>query len=260
MTAIPVVYNDYDTWLHRRDPRAKILLFVSLTSVIYVAPTWEWMVGLAAVGLGLAAVARVSPKWLLALWAIQIPNLLGILVFPAAQRVLAGQPAMAGSFDVGLKLAFSWTAATFVFASVATTMRVTEFTDALRGMKVPEFVCFTVEYIFLLLYVVLGDVFRITDAMKAKGVDIETRNPFRLLRSLPKLAIPCLFAVLRRSNTMMAVLKMRGYPLADVHESRTEMRFGGTDAALVVGGLSVLGIAAAVDFGLLSVPLLPGAS
>ncbi|MFB6146546.1 MAG: CbiQ family ECF transporter T component, partial [Halobacteriaceae archaeon] len=140
MTSIPVVYNEYDTWLHRRDPRAKLLLFAFLTSVIYVAPSWTWMVGLVVVGLGLAAVARVSPKWLLALWAIQVPNLIGILVFPAARRMLAGQPAMAGSFDVGLKLAFSWTAATFIFASVATTIRTTEFTDALRGMWVPEFV------------------------------------------------------------------------------------------------------------------------
>ncbi|MFB6069119.1 MAG: energy-coupling factor transporter transmembrane protein EcfT [Halobacterium sp.] len=257
MTQIPILYNDYDTWMHRRDPRAKILMFAALTSVIYVAPTWEWMAALAVVGLGLAALARVHPKWLAALWAIQIPNLLGIVAFPAAQRMLAGRAAMAGSFDVGLKLAFSWTAATFVFAGVVTTMRVTEFTDALRGLKVPEFVCFTIEYIFLLLYVVLDDVYRIADAMKAKGVALESRHPVRLLRAVPKLAIPSLFAVLRRSNTMMGVLKMRGYPLDDIHESRTELRFGAGDAALVAAGVGVFAVAALANFGVVSVPVLP---
>jgi len=52
-----------------------------------------------------------------------------------------------------------------------------EITDGLRGPGVPEFVCFTLEYVFLLFYVTISDLFRIIDGMKVKGLGIETRNP-----------------------------------------------------------------------------------
>jgi energy-coupling factor transport system permease protein len=260
MNGVPTVYNDYDTVLHRRDPRVKLLVFLSLVLFLYIAPTWQWMVGMAVVGLGFAATARVQPKWLLVLFALQIPNVLGIFAFPAIERILAGQPAFAGSFDFGLKLGFSWPAAMFVSVSLFTTMKTTELTDGLRGLHVPEFLCFTFEYAFLLLYTVLNDLFRIVDGLKMKGVSLETRNPVTLVRNLPKLGVPIVIAVFRRSNTMMAVLKMRGYPLDDLHESRTRFKFDVGDAVLLCGAVAVLVVTAGVNFGFWHVPILPAST
>jgi energy-coupling factor transport system permease protein len=260
MNGMPTVYNDYDTVLHRRDPRVKLLVFLALVIYLYVAPTWQWMLAMVVVGVGFAAVARVQPKWLLLLFALQIPNILGILVFPAIERVLAGQPAFAGSFDWALKLALSWPAALFVSISLFTTMQTTELTDGLRGLHVPEFVCFTFEYAFLLLYTVLNDIIRIADGLKMKGVPIESKNPLKIARSLPKLGVPAIIAVFRRSTTMMAVLKMRGYPLDDLHESRTSFTFDAGDAALLGSAVAVLAVTAGVAFGFWHVPVFPAAS
>ena len=260
MNGVPIVYNDYDTVLHRRDPRVKLLVFFSLVLFLYIAPTWQWMVAMAVIGLGFAATARVQPKWLLLLFALQIPNILGIFAFPAIERVLAGQPAFAGSFDFGLKLGFSWPAALFLSVSLFTTMKTTELTDGLRGLGVPEFVCFTFEYAFLLLYTVLNDIIRIADGMKMKGVTIESKNPVTLARNLPKLGVPAIIAVFRRSNTIMAVLKMRGYPLDDLRESRTRFTFDIGDAALLGGAIAVLVVTAGVKFGFWHVPVLPASS
>lgn len=260
MNGMPTVYNDYDTVLHRRDPRVKLLVFLSLVIYLYIAPTWQWMLVMVAIGLGFAATARVQPKWLLLLFTLQIPNVLGVLVFPAVERVLAGQPAFAGSFDWALKLALSWPAALFISISLFTTMKTTELTDGLRGFGIPEFVCFTLEYAFLLLYTVLNDIIRIADGMKMKGVSIETKNPLTLARNLPKLGVPAIIAVFRRSNTMMAVLKMRGYPLDDLHESRTQFTFDAGDAALLGGVIAVLVVTAGVTFGFWHVPVLPASS
>jgi energy-coupling factor transport system permease protein len=260
MSGVPIVYNDYETVLHRRDPRVKLVVFLSLIIYLYIAPTWQWMVAMAVVGLGFAVTARVQPKWLLVLLAIQIPNILGMFAFPAIERMLAGQPAFAGNFDFGLKLGFSWPAALFVSASLFTTMKITELTDGLRGLGVPEFICFTFEYAFLLLYTVLNDLIRIANAMKMKGVSIETKNPLKLARNLPKLGVPAILTVFRRSNTMMAVLKMRGYPLSGLKESRTSFTFDLGDAALLGGAVAVLVVTAGVQFGFWQVPILPATS
>ncbi|MDY6780755.1 MAG: hypothetical protein SV760_09510, partial [Halobacteria archaeon] len=109
----------------------------------------------------------------------------------------------------------------------------------------------------LLFYVTLSDVFRIVDAMKVKGVDVETKNPIRLARNIPKFGVPVFMSVLKRSNTMMSVLKMRGYSFSGDRELRTELKFDTGDTALLLGTAFVLLGTVAVRLGLLTVPYLP---
>ncbi|MFB6161657.1 MAG: energy-coupling factor transporter transmembrane protein EcfT [Haloferacaceae archaeon] len=255
---VPVVYNDTDTWFHRRDPRSKLGVFVLMLLYMYLAPTWEWMLAMVVVGLGLVIGARVPPLWIGALLALQIPNVLGILAFPAIQRMATGGSAFGGNFDFGLKLALSWQAALLVSASLFTTMELTEITDGLRGLGVPELACFTLEYVFLLFYVTISDLFRILDGMKVKGLGIETRNPIRFARNMPSLAVPMFMSVLQRSNTMMSVLTMRGYSFSrEDRELRHELNFDAGDALLFGTGVVVLGGTVAANLGLIAVPVLP---
>ena len=255
---VPVIYNDTDTVFHRRDPRAKLLVFVMMMLYFYIAPTWEWMAMMVGVGVVIAAVARVPSKWLGVLLLIQVPNTLGILAFPAIERMATGGSAFGGNFDFGLKLALSWTGALFVTASLFTTMELTEIVDGLRSLGVPEIVCFTLEYVLMLFYVTISDLFRIMDAMKVKGLHIETKNPVTFAQNMPRLAVPMLMSVLQRSNTMMSILTMRGYSFSgEGRELRHQPKFDAGDTALVALGFVALVGTAAVNFGVLTVPLLP---
>lgn len=42
-TGVPVLYQERDTVMHRRDPRVKMLLFALLFVFLFIAPTWQWM-------------------------------------------------------------------------------------------------------------------------------------------------------------------------------------------------------------------------
>lgn len=251
---VPVLYTDRDTWLHRRDPRAKLVGLGLLFLLIYLAPTWEWMLGGALLGLGLAAVARVPPKWLGVLVAIQLPQVGTYLLLPMVARALAGQPPLAGSFDFALKVVFSWQVALFSSAAVFTSMRLTELVDGFRGLGAPEVAAFTLEYVLLLFYSTLSDLFRVVDATKVKGLRVETRNPLTLARAVPKLGVPMFVTVLRKSNTLMAILRMRGYSFTERGELRTDLKFDAGDATFVAGCAAVLGVTAAVNFGYLAAP------
>jgi energy-coupling factor transport system permease protein len=210
------------------------------------------------VGVVVAAVAKVPPLWLGALLLLQVPNTMGILAFPAIERLATGGAAFGGNFDFGLKLALSCTGALFVTASLFTTMELTEIIDGLRSLGVPELLCFTLEYVLMLFYVTISDLFRVWDGMKAKGLDVETRNPVRFARNVPTLAVPMIMTVLRRSNTMMSVLTMRGYSFSrGDRELRHEFGFDAGDAALVGAAALVLAAAAGSNVGLLDVPYLP---
>ena len=251
---VPVLYTEKDTFFHRRDPRAKWLLFVCSAAMLYAAPGWPWMVGLALVGLLMAVVARVSWKWLLVLWLLQLPNFFALVLVPASRELLSGNVDLfEGNLAFGLQLGFAWSAALFVSISLFSTMDIDEMTDGLRGLKVPEVVCFTFGYAFLLLYTSLADVFRIVDAMGVKGVSLRTRNPLRFVGNLARLMVPVLFTVIRRASTMMAVLEARGFSFTERPKRKAQYRFGVLDAGLVAVGAAAVGVALSFRLGLLAV-------
>lgn len=247
---VPVLYTEKDTFLHRRDPRAKWLVFVALVMFLYTAPTWPWMVTMALLGLFMAYVAKLSWKWVLVLWLLQLPNFLALIIILAARDLFAGdvQP-FDGSLAFGLKPGFAWSAALFVSISIFSTMDIDELTDGLRGLKVPEIVCFTFGYAFLLLYTSLSDVFRIVDAMSVKGIKLKTKDPFRLVPNLAQLMIPVIFTIVRRASTMMAVLQMRGFSFTEKPKRPMPYNFGFLDAALAAAALTVFGLALAARLG-----------
>ena len=84
-------------------------------------------------------------------------------------------------------------------------------TDGPRGLCVPEFLRLTVEY--TVSSIVRNGVFRIADGPTMKAVGIESENPLTLARNLPKLGVSAIIAFGRRKTAVMAVLKMRGFPL-----------------------------------------------
>jgi energy-coupling factor transport system permease protein len=246
---VPMIYHERETVLHHRDPRAKLLVFALLVMLLYVAPTWQWMAALTVLGLCMAAVARLSWKWVVGLWLLQVPNIISIIVFAASDQLLAGHLPALSELDFALKIAFAWAAALFISVSLFATMQADEIADGLRGLGVPEVICFTVEYTFLLIYVSLNDMFRIADAMKLKGIALETKNPLRLMMSIPRLFVPSVITIFRRASTMMAVLQMRGFSATKQRDRERSSTFDGGDATLVAGGLLVFGAALSARFG-----------
>lgn len=242
MVRVPVFYVEQDTLIHRRDPRVKLLWFILLIAILYMAPGWPWMVALTLLGLIMAALARVPMKWLVVLWLIQLPNFLGLVIIPIGKDLFVGNLAVNENLAFGLRLGFAWMAALFISISLFSTMRVEELTDGLRGVGVPSVICFAVGYSFLLLYLSLNDIFRITDAMKIKGIRLETKNPIRLMLNLPRLMIPAIFTIVRRATTMMAVLQMRGFSFTKSRKKLTLPKFDLGDAAFLMSGLLVFGL------------------
>jgi energy-coupling factor transport system permease protein len=188
-------------------------------------------------------VARVPPKYLLwALVIVQLPNFIGILSIPLIEAWRAGELTFNKEIADGLKLVFAWAGSLLLTFGLFSTMNVEELTDGLRGLRVPEVACFSVGYAFLLLYLSLSDIFRITDAMKMKGVDLETKNPLRLLAAMPRLMIPALFTTVRRSTTMIAVLEMRGFSFSKPRPKRKPRKFDAGDAATLLCGFLIFSI------------------
>jgi energy-coupling factor transport system permease protein len=130
---------------------------------------------------------------------------------PAGKLLLSGHFEMNDDIEGGLRLILAWTGSIFVSVSLFSTMDSNDVTSGLRGLGIPTVVAFAVGLSYRLLFVTLKDILQIADAMKIKGVDLETRHPVRFIRNALKLSLPVLFAVVRRAPTLMAALEMRGF-------------------------------------------------
>lgn len=246
---VPVLGTEHDTLLHRRDARVKLVLFGLLVAVLYAAPSWPWLAGLAAFGLVLAYVARVPPLWLTVLWILQIPSIIGFFLIPVLTEFLgAGAMNLEGEIAYGLRLVLAWAAALFLSITIFSTMRVNELTDGMRGLRIPEVVCFAFGYAFLLLYTSLNDIFRIVDSLRIKGVDFESKNPLVILRNASRLLIPALFTTVRRAATMMAAIQQRGFSFTQRRPRVTPVKFDAGDGVAAVLGVLVLAVVLGARF------------
>lgn len=245
---VPLLYTEKNTFMHRRDPRIKLLLFALVIAFLYTAPTWQWMLAATAVGLALSIMARV-PLWvLLVLWLLQLPNFIGLVIVPLSQDLAAGDFApFDGDLDFGLKLGFAWSAALFLSLALLSTMSPEKIADGMRGLWIPEPLCFLVGYAFLLMYASMSDIFRTVDAMKLKGIELTVRRPIRTIRNMAKLFVPAIIILARRASTMMATLQMRGFSFT--RRPATNLgTIGAADITLAAAALTCFAIVALTRF------------
>lgn len=246
---VPLLHTDKDTVLHRRDPRIKLVLFALVIGFLYTAPSWPWMLGATLVGLALSFLARVPPLALLILWALQLPNFVGLVVVPLWRDFTGGDFApFDGDLDFGLRLGFAWSAALFLSLALLSTMSPDKLTDGMRGLRVPEPLCFLVGYAFLLMYASLADILRTIDAMKIKGIELGVRHPVRSLGNAAKLFVPAIIIMARRAGTMMSTLQLRGFSFNTRRPTTTLGRVDAADIGLLGGALLLFAVVALARF------------
>ena len=106
---------------------------------------------------------------------------------------------------------------------------------------------------FVLFYISISDILRVADAMRTKGVDLETKNPFRFVAGLPRLLVSAIFVIVRRASTMMSVLQMCGFSVTSRSKKVEFYPIDAMDVLVLAIGLLIL---AAARFSLISVPAL----
>lgn len=209
-TATATVLKEARSPLDRIDARVKLVAMAGVVLYLFLAPTWPWLAALLAAGIVVTAVAGFPFRWMALLWLVQAPNVVGLMLLPGLVDLVRGDRVTV-DVDDGLRLSFAWLGAVAVLTPLLWSMGIDEVTGGLRGLKVPRAVTFAVGYAYRLLYASLNGALQIMDGLKVKGVDLETRNPVRLLAALPRIMTATLFVIVRRANAMMAVLRMRGY-------------------------------------------------
>jgi energy-coupling factor transport system permease protein len=243
---VPVIQTERQSFMHRRDPRVKVALFILLIVFIYAAPNWLWMLGMVGIGVALAFLSKAPARWLTVLLLLQIPNVIGLIVIPAAGQLLEGDFAFDERMQFGVKLALAWIAAILIGVSLISSMEIDELVEGLKGIGIPKRFAFVVGYAFLLIYLGINDILRIADAMRLKGAELIIRRPLRFVLDLIRMSPPIIFTVVRRGADMAAALDLRGFSASEDRVRRARLKFDFADATALACGLLIVGYAGAV--------------
>jgi len=234
------VAGDLASPVHRLDPRAKLIGLgaVTLVAVSTPLPAWPAYVGCALTLALVAAVARVSPRTLVARAKVVLPLVLLVGVFvPFVRR---GDPVDIGPVTVseqGLAtfatVAAKATLGTLSAVLLAATTSFPDVLHALERLKAPRLLVLIAAFMYRYLFVIVDDVARMRAALSSRGY--APRHALQA-QAIGRVATALFLRTYERAERVHLAMLARGYdqsmPRLDV------LRFRRVDAAFV-GGVAV---------------------
>jgi energy-coupling factor transport system permease protein len=210
-------FEDRDSWLHRLDPRTKLV-----GTVIWFAMTLSFnhplfVAGIAAVTLAAAFSVQAQS----ALWKLRYLIILLILFSAALWPFFLTGPTPLWSWhsltvsreSLFFGIAMGLRLSTFVMASLVllATTKNEDMTNGLIKMKLPYPVAFAMSTALRLVPTFAGAGATIVQAQVSRGLDLESKNIFSRFGKLIPLAVPMFVSAIRYTNLLAMALESRGF-------------------------------------------------
>jgi len=261
LRSIPIgQYLPIDSWLHRLDPRARLLGFLLLIAAITIAPRLE------GIGLGLLLMllilrlARIPFRYALRGLVAPLPFLVILAVLqiffnqqaPGSPVLFVVGPVSITLFDLqaGAKLLLRFFALILGLSLASYTSSTSEMTQGLNLLLAPlarlrlpvqDFVMMvqiTLRYLPLLAQ----SAERIAKAQASRGADWDARGGLlaRVRQTIP-LIVPLFLSSLHKAENMALAMDARAYGSAAARSSIAEFRFTRRDG-FVIGAALILSV------------------
>jgi energy-coupling factor transport system permease protein len=209
----PFLYLDRDTWVHRLDPRTKMLLLVGtfVIAFLFVNPLYGLAVLALVVFFGAAAKSLINltrVRFILVmiglvtvvLWSIFAQGQTPLFLFVERESLLYG---------IGVALRIDATiVAGMIFLS---TTRNEEIATGLVRLGLPYRFAFAVSTALRLVPTIAATGSTISQAQRSRGLDLESGNIFQRVRKNTPLLIPVFVSTIRSTNVFSMALESKGF-------------------------------------------------
>lgn len=211
------LYLDKDTWVHRLDPRTKM---IGAMIVFAVCLCFNHPLYMAAISLGIAVIA-ISAKALPNFWRLRFILVLLIVFSAVTWPFFARGPTSLWSYGpihvtresllygiaMGLRLA-TFVSTGLVFLS---TTRNEELTNGLIRMGCPYSLAFALSTALRLVPTFAGAGATIIQAQVSRGLDLESGNILSRVRKFIPQAVPLFIYAIRHTNLLAMALESKGF-------------------------------------------------
>ena len=240
-------YVPGDTVLHRLNPVAKLALASGIIIATFLGDTYPMLLGLLALTLVLGAYAGVFKNLL---------SLLKLLV-PLAVVMLALQTAFVRTGDVvalwmtvdglvtGSKACLRLLGVALPLILMLTVTKLNDLANAcVEILHVPYRYAFTFTTALRFVPVFSQEMNAIMEAQTARGVEYDTKNPFKKVQLMLPLCIPLLVSSVGKTDATALAAEQRGFYLRTRESSYKRYPFAAADyaALLIAAALIVSGV------------------
>ena len=209
-------YVPGDSLLHRLNPVTKLALAAAIIVATFLADTYAALLGLPVLTFALAAYAGVAGR-LARLLKVLVP--LGVvmlvvqLVFVRGGEVLWGFVTTGGLVS-GSKVCLRLLGVALPLILVLSVTKLTDLANAcVEVLHVPYRYAFTFTTALRFVPVFSQEMSAIMEAQTARGVEYDTRNPFRKLQLMLPLCVPLLVSSVGRTDAIALAAEQRGFYL-----------------------------------------------
>ena len=256
-------YSAGHSFLHRLDPRTKLVFVLCYLVVALVWPGYQLMVFTTLFAMFLLWVAAgISPREYWQFLAYLAPIMIALIIvqsaaggppyltltFPLGQfSVSLSEPGFFLGLGIGLRLATMGVA----FMIFAMTTDPFDISLALHKTGVAFKLSFLVGFMLRFLPLIQEELFTIADASKARAYKaMDSKNPLSILRAVVAAMPPLAAGALRRSQNIALAMELRGFSLPtefgvkrtflkDIQMKRADYATVGVSVVYALAGLAL---------------------
>jgi energy-coupling factor transport system permease protein len=216
-------YIKGDSFLHRLDPRTKILmLFIFISSAMLTVDTALNLAIFIAL-LVLAVSSGAFRHWLNILWRVA-PIIAVIVVFDSLFSHVSSGPVLfstqqwilritvtPGSIVYALTLGMRFLTLIGMSALFIMTTQFEDFVAGLRKLHVPYILALSLGLALRSITLLTADLKAITDAQRSRCLELDARSILQRADRLLSLAVPTVVCLIYRSRNVSSAMYCRGY-------------------------------------------------
>lgn len=209
----PFLYLDRDTWVHRLDPRTKMLLLIGtfVFAFLFVNPLYGVVVLAIVLVFGAMAKSLINLKriWFILLM-IAVMTVILWTVFGSGETPLfwfVEREALLYALGAALRIDIMIIAG-MIFLS---TTRNEEIATGLVKLGIPYRFAFAVSTALRLVPTIAATGSTIGQAQRSRGLDLESGNIIQRVRKNTPLLIPVFVSTIRSTNVFSMALESKGF-------------------------------------------------
>lgn len=250
-------YYPTQSFVHRLDPRIKILALITFIVLLFVADNFYSLFAVALIAMLAIAFSRVPIKSVLR----SVKGILVILIFTAVLNLFfhKGEHLLAEwwifrIYTESIIFTVFFVLRLFFLVMISSVLTLTttpvSLTDGIEILLKPlTYIKFPVHELALIMSIALrfiptliDETNRIISAQKARGADFESGNIFKRIKAIVPILIPLLISAFRRADELGDAMDARCYSGSKIRTKYKKLKFGWRDlvafffvAALIAG-------------------------
>ncbi|MCL2185031.1 MAG: energy-coupling factor transporter transmembrane protein EcfT [Treponema sp.] len=248
------MHRDIDTFLHRLDPRAKLLVMLTffiyalmfLTNPALLGVVFLFVLFYASLGKALGNVKRSAGVLMtiftvtVIIWLLTMRGPTKIILWFSVEGLMRG---ISGGLSLVIIIITS-----IVFV---TTTKIEDLTLACIRLGLPYRGAFAVSTAIRMIPLIAGTAETILQAQKSRGLDVDSGSFMQKLKKYVPLLVPTIVSVIRGTTVFAMALESKGFGHSDKRVSYLTISYKARDYIFSVILLLFIGLAFYIKFNLL---------